>query len=498
MTREGGCIWFLRTMAGIIAVSFTVAATLDAQWNMKSSIIMMYGTAGIALAGPAFLICAHEAWRRSAFAWAVVLLLISQPLMFISMTISLGGVATLKDALRSTRETAQANAVLDRNRRQDVTEEIAAMRAVTGGETPDMVKPTIAKLEPLCERGAPKACAKLADAQRKLAAAERIAELEARQGAWPTTLTDAPTSAEPGIENLTVMGKDLGIAIPEQSLRAGLNAAWVVALELIGNFGPLAAFAWGRERPARARRKWWGGAVPALPIPQPAMTAWTPTADVAVQTPVPAAGSWAYLARPAEGVTLENSIAGNALPVSRSPVIAEGVAAPLTVSRDTRELRRMKTPQGPSLRTNTPQASLNDIAQWAEDRLDRHTGGKIQAQPLFANYTAWCMGRGKPPVTQYAFGLTLKELGWRKEKISGRIFYLDIAIRASATGGCAGAEPGMKWAGMTQIRPPSGGRSVSGHLAASWVALAQCDPGAGIQRGWLPDCAHCAAPRLRM
>lgn len=401
------CMSFLTRLAvSLVALSFSVLSGIDAQITMHSSPVMIYCTAGTAIFGSAFIVGSHEAWHRRARLWSALLAIVGIALIASSMTLSLGGVATVKDALKASNRTKQANAELDLSRRQEVTNELAELRKVTGGETAEMLRPAVGAFEASsiftrssgCSdrslASTKRHCSGLDDVRRRLAAAERIAELEHKRAGWSETIESAPLSADPQIENVITLANDLHISISEQSTRATLNAAYIIGLELIAAFGPLMAFAWGRT--GQATRQ--------------------------------AAG---HLKSPVlhEGMTPEKTL----LSIENSPVLPALIQDESWAPQDTQDRQAGKTPvRSPEKPVLAPMASLGDVAQWAEDSIEMAAGGRMQSSPLHQTYSAWCEARGRKPVNAYAFGLTMKELGWKKDRIGGKVLYLDLAMKKQA------------------------------------------------------------------
>lgn len=128
-------------------------------------------------------------------------------------------------------------------------------------------------------------------------------------------------------------------------------------------------------------------------------------------------------AMPPITVTPEKSL----LSKDSEPVMTpdNGEVSPKPLDRhDTRAKVTPSTTRKPvAKKVSQDPASLGDVAQWAEDNLEPAEKAEAQAKPLHQHYCDWCDARGKAPVTMYAFGLTMKELGWQKMQIAGRWYY---------------------------------------------------------------------------
>lgn len=81
----------------------------------------------------------------------------------------------------------------------------------------------------------------------------------------------------------------------------------------------------------------------------------------------------------------------------------------------------------------TVEGPADAIARFALERIRPAQGERVAASTLFAHYETWCETQGLEPVSAAMFG---RLVDWRKERIGGRVWYLDAAI--------AGAVPSLR------------------------------------------------------
>jgi predicted transcriptional regulator len=72
---------------------------------------------------------------------------------------------------------------------------------------------------------------------------------------------------------------------------------------------------------------------------------------------------------------------------------------------------------------------FGSVRQWLQSRTVARPDSKVKPAAVYDGYTAWCAEQGKAPITQTAFGNTMKkELGVPYEEKNKRGFYLGIAL----------------------------------------------------------------------
>lgn len=78
--------------------------------------------------------------------------------------------------------------------------------------------------------------------------------------------------------------------------------------------------------------------------------------------------------------------------------------------------------------TDSYRADNDPLADFLESCVCHVEGQSVQAGPLHTRYVDWCRSNGKDAVSQTRFGKILKEKGYRKSTINGRVTYHGIGL----------------------------------------------------------------------
>ena len=74
-------------------------------------------------------------------------------------------------------------------------------------------------------------------------------------------------------------------------------------------------------------------------------------------------------------------------------------------------------------------AALGDVSRWQIETVRVNKGTMLQSNPLYSNYNLWCTERRKKPVSPNVFSMKMEEIGFVKKKVSGKMHWLDVALR---------------------------------------------------------------------
>jgi hypothetical protein len=461
-------VWCVRAFVAIVAISLSVVVGVWAQTQIGSEWPMIYAAGGITTFAAVFMVCGHEAWHRSAYVWSITMMVLALFLSLTSITIQLGGVPTVKDAIRTDREKKEDDAERERNNRKDVTDRISALEAIVfqdgttiGAATPEMVQPQIdaLKANPIYKRtngcaakevtldDSTAHCGQLGLAEQRLATAKELMTLRAERAGWTTRISKTAIAADPLSQNIAQIAKDLGWNIPMQSAVAWPQAVIVIALEVIAVFGPLAAFAFGRargEKPTRARRQ----SVHSQDHDQPLMTIMVPPEEpkiASVHEPVPAithahesgpdlsqdspvseAKSGAMIPLETKANHGQESIDAHAHEWQLEPEISEpqisASHAPDEAMNHGATLAMSEEPIMAEHRELTAE-NMTLFQVWLstciDGDLDGRLGERVNYKDAYASYQKLSKARKRMPMSKPAFRLAIVKAGWVEvEKIS--------------------------------------------------------------------------------
>jgi hypothetical protein len=111
--------------------------------------------------------------------------------------------------------------------------------------------------------------------------------------------------------------------------------------------------------------------------------------------------------------------------VVATPALGVAVVENAGVSRTTAAPKAKK----PSRITAAGVREFGSVRQWMQSRTVARPDSKVKPAAVYDGYTAWCAEQGEAPITQTAFGNTMKEeLGVPYEEKNKRGFYLGIAL----------------------------------------------------------------------
>lgn len=94
--------------------------------------------------------------------------------------------------------------------------------------------------------------------------------------------------------------------------------------------------------------------------------------------------------------------------------------------------QRLPVPQVASVDTLTDDGD-DDAAAFADEIMVRAQGARTSAADIYAAYLDWCQDNEARPMTQTAFGRRLSSLGWDKERVAGRVVYVDATTLTTPT-----------------------------------------------------------------
>lgn len=119
----------------------------------------------------------------------------------------------------------------------------------------------------------------------------------------------------------------------------------------------------------------------------------------------------------------ENHGAATIVPRPRKVRKSKGLAAK----------RRQSKTMIPTMVSGAPKATVPaSVRQWFTERIVPQPDHRLKPLSAFEDYRSWCERHGEAPVNQTVFGKVLRD-GLAVEKFvtsGGRIFYVDVALRA--------------------------------------------------------------------
>ena len=252
-----------------------------------------------------------------------------------------------------------------------------------------------------------RACAKMLDLRRELAAAEDYERLAQRTQDLRRLLAAAPivATSDPLPQ---AFDATLGRVLPLDG-RTGVALLLTSVVEIMSCFG-LAAMRLARDG-AEGRDTYVEGR--AGEIPEGAVR---PSRD---RLPV------RDLPGPCTVQTTKGHPGDNPLGRDRSST-PPSTTTPLSGERRKRENRQTSLP---SPRTSLPSRGTSlgraNVSAFVKTRVPSVAGASVGASELYAAYKAWCRSHGHEPVSAQQFGVELRGLGFAKWKTGGLIRYRD-------------------------------------------------------------------------
>ena len=419
VSLDGGVdgVWagVARAMLIIIVTIFCILPSLwlgieaqqkiGAGGGMISLVVLLVFLAPIAMLGASHAAATGKKWRAAGAAFAGILIFI------FNLLNAIGSVAVSRATSSDTRGVAISAAQSRDRRNTEIERQVSQLQKTSQGDTPDMVRAAVRKLhaDPVygrsrkCEEGfvnkpdSKELCAQIAGHEARLAAAVEIEKLRAEQkGFWQPKeeheeKTSASSEKDPQVAAirawLGLVSKQVDATV-DVFISAGLTGFTAFIAEFAGTFGPwlilmVIDMAIGRRR---------------LEVGEPS-----------------AAGIPTTLSVEAEPVK-------SAPGIPRSPrklLPAPKKAKPEKVSElDTLQKR---------------DATAEDVAAWAKDRLTPRTGSSVKAGVLQQDFAAWASERGivLPNNWPNRFGAIMGDLGYAK--VRGRyVEYQDTALKGAA------------------------------------------------------------------
>lgn len=89
----------------------------------------------------------------------------------------------------------------------------------------------------------------------------------------------------------------------------------------------------------------------------------------------------------------------------------------------------VKFSQAPPKASDQPLVAQSLCEQFANDCISPNSDLRIQAAELYSAYITWSQDTAQTDrLTVHSFGRQLKELGYKKAKIGGKVYYLDVML----------------------------------------------------------------------
>ena len=302
--------------------------------------------------------------------------------------VNLMNVVKIAAELRSEYSDSRRGVIESAERRQSrdawLGSQIETLRGVTQGDIPGVIRGHISKLksDPLYARSGQcgdvtktdsgRLCEMIANAQSKLAAAEKIERLEDERrglGLWSATVTEAvPQSADPQIATISAIGQ-LFTQVNDNIIRAGVIGLIAIAFELLCTFGPSMVDSHYRRREGR----------PEL-MPEPATVSVTPKPK---RQPRP-----------------------------------KKIAPP--------------KPEPRQIAADMP--LIAEARAWASERLSERDGDKVKAGLMQQDFAAWCESKGHklPNSWPNQWAAAMAALGYEKrgrKEGSAYVVYANVALK---------------------------------------------------------------------
>jgi len=295
-----------------------------------------------------------------------------------NLATAVGAASSVRDLSASERLRVSDDRSFALNRRHELSNERVALMAATKASTPAMIEAELDAMKQDRRWTTTRACtdatrpdsrsfcADFSAAQSRLAASQRVMQLDNEIAALDAKLANEKTAvgdADPQTASLSRLAEVFGVRVEEQHVAAGMALAFAVVLEAIAIGGPaLAAFVF---------------------LVPPAQ---------------------AHLRQPEEQV---------------SPDISTAVEPMELSSAKTRPKRqRAGKASNPALSAKA----------FCAEALTKRAGASVSAAEMLSAHIRWCASRGLPAANQTLLGRALKEAGLKKASVRGRTVYRGLSI----------------------------------------------------------------------
>jgi len=121
------------------------------------------------------------------------------------------------------------------------------------------------------------------------------------------------------------------------------------------------------------------------------------------------------------------------LPAIEPPAAIEDathVAVPVAVAKP--RLGANDNKSAPARLAGPPES---DVERFRNERIESQEGSTVTVSELYEDYCTWCDEQQKEPLALPTFSREFQELGIEKAKVAGRVRYMKIAIKSSASSG---------------------------------------------------------------
>ena len=418
--------WLVHLFIVLLCVAPSVWINVKAQLELGSGYDMVAAVIGFAVLAPILTLNSAESMRACRWLLASFWGLLAAVFIILNTVLALGGYSAVRDSVMDARAAKMRQSENRTERLKDARNQIADLRKVAGTASPEMLAHEVASMEAnrIFARSAQCSsvtlpdsqafCQRLASERRKKAAADeirRIEELIERKGWAVSTATEAPSTADPQIENLTALTVAFfGVRYDQRLMAAMLSVFLALMTEILADLGPIAVlFA------ARSLRK-----KSADPTPHHGQDEEQDKGAIMPVLPVMAE------AAQDEPKALENK-ADPAIIMDR------------TAGQDEQDKAASILPPD-----GLDPASLEDVKSWLESCLDPDQDGeRIAYGDAHKHLAEWCKARRKKVVPKSAFTLAMKSLGWPDDaaegatryraKVGGKMWFYGVAIKSKPT-----------------------------------------------------------------
>ena len=88
--------------------------------------------------------------------------------------------------------------------------------------------------------------------------------------------------------------------------------------------------------------------------------------------------------------------------------------------------------------------SVPDVVRYYREAIETHDGSSVMVTELYDDYCSWCDSKNKEPAVFPSFAREFAEIGVDKEKVSGRVRYIGIALKSDMAMAAAHDQPRNK------------------------------------------------------